>query len=382
MSAATAAAAILSERQLRMEDDLGALVRINTFSANAEGQRLLVQPLQALFPQLACSLEQDATGAQHLTLASQGKLGAAPVLLVGHLDTVFPPGLFEGMASDGDLLRGPGVHDMKGGIVVIAHAVTALAETVGLDALPPLRIVLVGDEEVGSPHGKDVIARAAKDAEAALVFESGRTQDKIVVERKGTGSLTIAARGRAAHAGNAHQDGVNAIWMLAEVICKVQKLTNYDLGLTLSAGLVAGGQSKNTVPDEAATEVDFRFLRPDDREAMIKEVLAIAKATEQAFVGGSITVTRGPSRGPLLKTAASVALAERYAASAMRFGLGGSLAPMVGGGSDANTCFDLGVASIDALGPRGKGFHTKDEQIERRTLVPKAQALAHLLGTW
>src|SRR5262249_10947830 len=149
--------------------------------------------------------------ADHLVFTTKGKPGLTPIALVGHLDTVFPPGKFEGFRRDGALWRGPGVLDMKGGLAVVAWAMKASARAVGLDAIAPLRVVIVSDEEVGSPEGQGVIRSAIEGASACLVFESGRTNDAIVTRRKGTGGMTVVAHGKAAHAGNNHADGVNAI---------------------------------------------------------------------------------------------------------------------------------------------------------------------------
>ena len=176
-----------------------------------------------------------------------------PVALIGHLDTVFPPGKFEGYRVDGPLRRGPGVLDMKGGLVVVAFALRGLSEAYpgGLGALPPLRIVVVSDEEVGSPEGAGVIRRSIGGSGAALVFESGRAQDAIITRRKGTGNVSVVGQGRAAHAGNAHAEGKNAIWAVARWVDAAQQLTDYERGVTVNVGTISGGIGKNTVPEPA-----------------------------------------------------------------------------------------------------------------------------------
>src|SRR5262249_28477898 len=150
--------------------------------------------------------------ADHLVATSTWKTPSerAPIALIGHLDTVFPPGTFEGYRRDGDLARGPGVLDMKGGLVVVAWALQAIAEASGLESGPPIRLVVVADEEVGSPEGKGIIEDTIRGAASALVFESGRKADMIITRRKGTGAMTVTAHGKAAHAGNAHKEGANA----------------------------------------------------------------------------------------------------------------------------------------------------------------------------
>jgi glutamate carboxypeptidase len=137
--------------------------------------------------------------ADHLVFRTAGNPALAPLALLGHLDTVFPPGVFEGYRVDGALRRGPGVLDMKGGLVVVAFALRGLAEAYpgGLAALPPLRIVVVADEEVGSPEGAGVIRAIIGGCAASLVLESGRAADAIITRRKGTGAVTAVAHGKA-----------------------------------------------------------------------------------------------------------------------------------------------------------------------------------------
>ncbi|HET9449626.1 MAG TPA: M20 family metallopeptidase [Aggregicoccus sp.] len=377
------AAAWLADKLGAMEASLAALVEVNSFTDNVEGGRrvgALLRELLAL-PGLQAEVVPSTRYADHLVFRSEGRPGRAPLALVGHLDTVFPPGKFEGYRAEGSLRRGPGVLDMKGGLVVIAYALRALAQTVGLAALPPLRLVVVSDEEVGSPEGQGVIRQAIAGAEACLVFESGRQNDLIITRRKGTGAVKAVAHGKAAHAGNAHQEGANALWALARFIDRVQALTDYPRGLTVNVGKVVGGQGKNTVPDQAVAEVDLRFCTRADGEALVQRFREAAAEATAGLPGTRVEVQGGVAREPLERTEASAALLQAYGACAHASGLGHGEAPLVGGGSDASTSSSMGIASIDGLGPRGKGFHTVDEFIEVDTLIPKAQALARYLAS-
>src|SRR5580698_3712861 len=212
------ATAWLAGQQRAMEDALALLVEQNSYTENPEGGRKVGALLRALFAidGLEVSVRPSEKYADHLVFRTRSALpNKGAVALVGHLDTVFPPGTFEGYRRDGDLARGPGVLDMKGGLVVAAFALKALAATGGLDAVVPIRLVIVSDEEVGSPEGQGVIAAAVTGSSAALVFEAGRKGDAIITRRKGTGGMTALAHGRAAHAGNAHKEGANAIWAAA-----------------------------------------------------------------------------------------------------------------------------------------------------------------------
>ena len=244
----------------------------------------------------------------------------------------------------------------------------------------PLRVVIVADEEVGSPEGRDVIAAHAAAASAALVFEAGRAKDAIITRRKGTGGLTAVAEGKAAHAGNLHHEGVNAIWALAVFVAEAQRLTDYAAGRTVNVGKISGGQGKNTVPDRAEALLDIRFTSTADGEQLVADLGHAARRAEAAVPGARIQLSGGVARLPMERTDASAALMASYGACARAESLGDGESGLLGGGSDASTTAALGVASIDGLGPRGKGFHTLDEQIEISTLIPKAAALLRFLA--
>lgn len=380
---AEAAATWLHDMLPAMEAALAPLVEVNSFTDNQDGGRKVASMLRALFAigGVEARTVPSSRFADHLVFATRGDASKAPIALVGHLDTVFPPGTFEGYRKDGALRRGPGVLDMKGGLVVVAYALKALAETSGLDALPPLRLVVVADEEVGSPEGQRVIRDAIAGAEACLVFESGRAGDAIITRRKGTGTIKAVAHGKAAHAGNNHQEGKNAIWALASFVDRVQRLTDYERGVTVNVGKFTGGTSKNTVPDRAEALLDLRFCTHADGDALLGSIREAAARCGVEIEGTRVEVDGGIGREPMERTDASAALMSAYAACARAAGLGAGESPLLGGGSDASTSSAMGIASIDGLGPRGKGFHTHDEQIEIATMVPKAEALARFLAS-
>jgi glutamate carboxypeptidase len=378
------ATAWLADRLPAILEAIAPLVDQNSYTENPEGGRKVGAMLRSTFAMegLDVQVRTSERFADHLVFRSRSpQPNKGAVALVGHLDTVFPPGTFEGYRRDGDLARGPGVLDMKGGLVVAAFALRALAATGGLDAVVPVRLVIVSDEEVGSPEGQGVIAAAVTGSSAALVFEAGRKGDAIITRRKGTGGMTVFAHGRAAHAGNAHKEGANAIWAAARFIDSVQKLTDYDRGVTVNVGRITGGHSKNTVPDLAEVQLDLRFCTRADGERLVAAVRAVAEQAVAEVPGTRIELRGGVAREPLERSDASLALMQAYAICARAHGLGGDEAPLIGGGSDASTTSALGIASIDGMGPRGTGFHTRDELIEVASLVPKAQALARFLAT-
>ena len=372
-----AALAWLAGQRPAMEALLERLVRQNSFTRNRQGVNAVLSAVEAELQRLGLACQRLPGGAfgDHLFFESRG--AGAPVFLVGHADTVFPPGEFEGFDADGALLRGPGVLDMKGGLVVGVFALEALARG-GLLGRVPLRGLFVADEEMGSPASQPLIRERVRGCACALGLESGRPGDLIVTRRKGIASLDATARGVAAHAGSDHRKGKNAIWALARFVDRAQVLTDYQRGVTVSVGRIEGGTTRNTVPAQARCEVDLRFLSgPDGTEALDRLRRAAAEAAPE---GTSLEVALANTRPPLERTEASAALAAEYGAIQAECGLGSGEAPLSGGGSDASVTGSVGVPSIDGLGPRGTAFHTKDEHVERDSLVPKAAALARFLA--
>jgi glutamate carboxypeptidase len=266
---------------------------------------------------------------------------------------------------------------MKGGLVVGLFALEALSRAGLLDRVP-LRGLFVADEEAGSPTSQPVTRERVRGCACALGLESGRPGDLIVTRRKGIASLDVIAHGVAAHSGSDHKRGRNAIWALSRFVDRAQALTDYQRGVTVSVGRVEGGTTRNTVPAEARCEVDLRFLADRDSDEAMERLRRAA--AEAAVEGTRLEVAVANTRPPLVRTEASAALAAEYGAIQAECGLGSGEAPLSGGGSDASVTGSAGVPSIDGLGPRGAGFHTRDEHVELDSLVPKATALARFLA--
>ena len=380
-SDATLDAALAAVR--RRGDEMIALTRrgveVNSFTANVAGVNAVGALLREAYalPSLACTVIAGAPDhGDHLIWRTPA--GGAPILLIGHHDTVFPPGHFEGWREDAGRATGPGALDMKGGLSVIRGALAALDE-VGALADLPIAVISVADEETGSPSSTPHLKALATGAACALVFESGRAGDAIITRRKGVGAMTVTAHGKAAHAGNNHKDGANAIWGLAKFIDAAQQLTDYARGFTVNVGQLIGGTSKNTVPERAECKLDLRYETVADAAALVAALEAAAAEAARAVPGVRIEIAGGVNRLPLERTPASAALRDEYAACARAVGLGDVEAALLGGGSDANTVAPLGVPAIDGLGPRGAGFHTTTEYVELATFVPKAEALVRFL---
>lgn len=309
----------------------------------------------------------------------------APCLaLVGHIDTVFPRALgFFGFRREGDTAFGPGVLDMKSGLTSIFSALEAVKRSAPerFERLA-VRVIIVSDEEVGSPTSRVLFEALAPHIEEALVFEAGRAKDAIVTSRKGTGAFTIRARGRAAHAGLAHEDGVNAIHALALAVPRVEALSDHGRGVTFNVGLIEGGTSANTVPEHATCRVDGRYVDAADGDALTAALREAVEGTplDGGLAGAALELEGHYHRPPMVATDADRALMRRYAACASRAGLGAGEAPRQGGGSDANLLSAAGIPCIDGLGPAGRGIHQTSEQCSLESLRRRTVALAAFLA--
>ncbi|MCA9708521.1 MAG: M20/M25/M40 family metallo-hydrolase [Myxococcales bacterium] len=323
--------------------------------------------------------------------------GDRSLALVGHVDTVFPRsmGLLAMTRDDGpqgpgtgDVVRGPGVLDMKSGLTCMLFAQRAL-RAVDPEAWARLRLRTIcnSDEEVGSPSSAPLFEAVAPRLHAALVFESGRAEDRIVTCRKGSASFEFVVEGRAAHAGNQHAQGTSAIAVLARLVLAAEALTDYARGVTVNVGIVAGGTAKNTVPDRARCVIDARFLTVADAQAVVArmEALAADPFGDEADVPERLRHARvrlqgGIARPPMEVLPGTQALRERYEAHAAAAGLGVGEAPRQGGGSDANLLAAHGVPCIDGLGPFGEFFHNPKEWSSLSSLRRRTQALACFLA--
>jgi glutamate carboxypeptidase len=300
------------------------------------------------------------------------------VLLVGHLDTVFDEGTAAArpFRIDGQRATGPGVSDMKGGLLLGLYALEALRATAG--PLPLARIVFVAnpDEEVGSPVSTPVIRRWAEESDVCFVLESARASGDIVGARKGVLDLRITLHGRAAHAGVEPEKGRSAILAAAHLVVAIQGLTGQEPGLTANVGVIRGGTRPNVVADWAVLEVD---LRAPTRSALQGAEAALRTLVARPTVPDVSAQVEVLSRWwPMERSAGTAALADLATAVGAALGLR-FRDVATGGASDANTTAGLGVPTLDGLGPVGGLDHSPDEYLEVDSIVPRATLLAGLL---
>ncbi|TVT56623.1 M20 family metallopeptidase [Amycolatopsis rhizosphaerae] len=300
--------------------------------------------------------------------------GAAPVVLLGHYDTVWPAGTLAEWpyTVDGDTASGPGVFDMKAGLVQAVWGLRALAHT-GHEA-PPVRLVLTGDEEIGSPVSRPVIERACADAAAVLVFE-GSASGALKTARKGVGIFELTVTGREAHAGLEPEKGASAIDELARAVLALHALNDRETGTSVNVGLVRGGTASNVVAGRAWAQVDVR-VRSRAEESRIDAALT-ALSTRDSRAG--LRIAGGWNRPVMERSEGIAALAALAEAAAGRLGrtLGEAA---VGGASDGNFVAALGVAVLDGIGAVGDGAHARHEHVSIPALAERAAVAAAVIG--
>ena len=295
------------------------------------------------------------------------------ILLLGHLDTVWPAGILGKMpcaVRDGRLL-GPGVLDMKAGVAMALTAIELVAEAGMLNR--EIVLLLNSDEEVGSPISRPITEQIGRGCAAVLVLEPAQ-QLAYKTARKGTGNWRIEINGVAAHAGVDFEKGVSAVRELARVVETVSAWTDLKRGLTVSVGLVGGGTRTNVIPAEAWAEVDVRIARKADG-LRIEGKFSGLKASDKRC---SLRVTGGINRPPMERTPATAQLFARAGSLAAELGLALKEAA-TGGASDGNFTSALGIPTLDGMGAVGEGAHAAHESVVIEHLAPRTALLAGML---
>ncbi|HEY0703029.1 MAG TPA: M20 family metallopeptidase [Candidatus Acidoferrales bacterium] len=325
------------------------------------------------------SLQQKTRGNHIRAELTCGHPASAPqILVLGHIDTVYPLGTLRKMPfriSKGKAY-GPGTFDMKGGLMLALFAVDALRE---MGAWPEKRLVFLwtSDEEIGSESSRAAIEREARKSDAVLVLEPALgPQGKLKTARKGIGGAEIVVTGRAAHAGIEPEKGVNAVHELAMQIQRLMKLNDPARGITVQATVISGGTVSNVVPAEARVQIDIRFTKLADA----KKLETAIHSLRPMLKGAKVEVRGGINRPPLERTKGVEKLfrhAQEIMAQ-MRLKLDEAA---TGGGSDGNLTGALGIPTLDGLGAVGDGAHTPGEHVVINALAERAALLTWLLMT-
>jgi glutamate carboxypeptidase len=306
--------------------------------------------------------------------AKDGVAAKKPILLLGHLDTVWPLGTLQTMPfriAEGRAW-GPGTLDMKAGIAMAFTAIELLAEAGMLNR--ELVLLLNSEEELGSPVSRPITERLAAESAAVYVLEPAQGL-AYKTARKGTGNWRIDVKGVSAHAGVDFQKGASAIREMARLVETVSNWTDLKRGLTVSVGLAGGGSKTNVIPAEAWAEVDVRIARKADGARMEKKFSRLKPSDSRC----ALTVTGGINRPPMERTRGTIKLYQRARLLAAELGFTLDEAA-TGGASDGNFTSALGVPTLDGMGAVGEGAHAPHESIVLEHLAPRTALLAALLA--
>jgi glutamate carboxypeptidase len=298
-----------------------------------------------------------------------------PILLLGHLDTVWPLGTLKGMPFNIAKGRvwGPGVLDMKAGVAMALTAIAILQEQDRLNH--PVVMLLNSDEEVGSTVSRPVTEKLAKQCEAVYVLEPAQgLAGAYKTARKGVGNYSVSVKGVAAHSGVDFERGHSAITELARQVERITGFTELDRGITVNIGTIHGGTRSNVVAAEAQAEVDVRIAKAKDAARVDKRFRSLRVFDSKC----SLHVEGGLNRPPMERTRGTIALYKRAAAHASTFGFELTEAA-TGGGSDGNFTSALGVPTLDGMGAVGEGAHAAHESILLQHLAPRTALLAAML---
>ena len=353
-------------------EDLKKVVEINSHTLNKKGVDEVGKVFQEWFEEIGFESEifyRELIG-NHLLFRSK-RDAKERILLLGHIDTVFPVGSFEGFKEDEAWVYGAGVCDMKGGNIVALEALRKVFEEFG--EIKDIDILLVSDEETGSDDSRFVTEKLAKDYDICLVFEAGGKNLEVVVGRKGIGTFEIEILGKASHAGNHYSEGVDANLELAHKLIKLRKLTNLEQGTTVNIGKIEGGIGANTISPKAKLLFEIRYTKNSERDRLLAKVDEIV-ATQ--FVEGSSSQLRGNIQRDVMEP------------NQKQFDLIKKMEKIVdfeiptesrGGGSDANFLATYEVVTLDGFGPFGDGDHTIKERALKSSFNQRIELVSKVL---
>ncbi len=365
-------------RQETMLDALTAMVACESFTSEKRQVDKMIDLMQARFEEMnADSIRRypQADVGDFLLAKWNENAPGKPVLFMVHVDTVHPIGSLEQMPikiEDGRYF-GPGSFDMKGGTVIALEAIAGLR---ALDQLParPIHFLVTSEEEIGSPVSEPLIKQLAADCELVLVMEPATKEGTIKTWRKGGGKYELKVEGRAAHAGIAPQEGINAIIEFARQALEINQLNDLKYGTSVSITLVDGGSAGNVIPAEVTAHIDTRVMTI---EAMDNLREALTKLYPK-MPGAKVSCVRHGHRPPMERRPG---LFEKAAAIGEKYGVtiyeGGT-----GGGSDGNFTAAMGIPTLDGLGAHGDGAHALHEHVIISSLPRQATLIAALLLEW
>ncbi len=363
----------LAGQQAAMQTLLQQLVDIDSGSRDEAGVTAVARAIQAHLAAagIAADLESVPGYGCNLRAGIAGADAGAPIVLGGHMDTVYPRGTVAQRPfriQDGRAY-GPGVADMKSGLVLNVFVLQALAQAGGANA--PVRLLLTCDEEIGSPATRDTIMAEARGVRAVFNAEPARVTGNLVTARKGSMAIEFEVLGVAAHAGVNHAQGASAIEALAHKVLALHALTDPATGVTTNVGCVNGGIVPNMVAPHVSAQLDVRYTAEIDPDALLAQITAIIEAESRPRTSGRITAVRRTL--PMRQTPADLLALYQRGAREVGFSVEGEF---TGGAADSGLTASVGAPTLCGTGPIGGHAHTEREYCELDSLVPRAQALA------
>ena len=366
------------ESEMPVLTDLAQLVNIDSPADHAAGLNQIQGILSTKLKSMGAEIRNvpSPRGSYNIVATFTGT-GTGKLLLMAHVDTVFKVGAAaeRPFRVQGDRAYGPGVSDDKGPVLTGLYAIKLLQDG-GFKDYAKITYLINVDEEIGSPSSKELIKELAQQHDYAICLEGGRSNDGVVSFRKGISYLQIEAKGRASHAGNAPEKGVNALLELVEQIPALARLADPDKGTTVSFTVFQSGDKTNVIPDKALAKADIRVLLPEEMDRLEKEAAEVVtnKLLPESQI--KLTITRG--RPPFPQNPATDALIEKAQSIYQEIGKTLTVAGS-GGGSDGNYTASVGTPTLDSLGFVGGGGHGIDEYMEIKSIAPRLYLLSRLL---
>ena len=351
--------------------DIERLTAIESPTSHVAGVDHVLDTVAAMFDGTGAELQRQSIDPRFggmLTVNTTPERRQPGILVLAHCDTVHPLGTLSrdlAIRREGDRLYGPGVFDMKGGLVLaVAGYKRLLAE--GLESKLPITFLFTPDEEVGSVASRPYIEAAGRNAKYVLVTEPKRKGGRVVTARKGTGRFEIDAHGRPAHAGTAPQDGRSAIRAMAHTILEIEGWTDLKRGISTNVGLVSGGTGVNVVPAHCRINADVRVVDAEGAREMERRYHALQSRVADV----TLSISGGMTRPPWPLAGPTQSLFEKTKTVAAEIGIALASGPLTGGGSDGNFTAALGVPTLDGLGVEGEGAHTLHEHMLISSIEP------------
>lgn len=370
--------AYIDDHKAQMMDLWQDLVNQDSPASYREGVDLVAKRVFKELEEAGASTRWDEEG--KALIAEIPGDSRAPVLLLGHMDTVFPVGeaARRPFTVEGSRVTGPGALDMKGGVAVMLSALKAL-HSAGFSGRP-LKVILVSDEEIAHNGSKATVMlqREARGCAACFNCETGYEDNSLVIGRKGGVVFKAAVHGIAAHAGNNPRQGRSAIWEMAKKIDDIQNMTDRDKGITFNVGTIKGGTVSNAIPDYCEVEGDIRFQDPDISPFVKEELLKVLNHT---YIEGTKTELLLYHEGmlPMKMTEENRKLFEFVKKTGEENGIPVSEGKLVGGGSDSGYVVYAGVPTVCAMGIKGRFNHTRDEYALKDSLFERAKLLGAVI---